>query len=127
MKIQVCVYDITPVSAPRMTGRDKWLQPPRPAVAKYNAFKRECKLKKVFLPEGGSKITFVLPFPKSYSKKKCKALDGKPYQVKARNDLDNLFKALMDAIFDDDSHIWQINGLKKIWGYEGQIIIEIDD
>ena len=34
-----------------------------------------------------------------------------------------MLKALMDALYDDDSHIWDCR-ITKIWGEKGQIIIE---
>jgi Holliday junction resolvase RusA-like endonuclease len=48
-------------------------------------------------------------------------MDGKPHQSKP--DKDNLEKALMDALFTDDSHIWD-SRVTKLWGKEGQIIIK---
>jgi Holliday junction resolvase RusA-like endonuclease len=114
-------YNIIPVTKPRQTQRDLWAK--RPCVMKYRAFADEVRANKIMIPSGGAHITFIIPFPKSYSKKKKKELDGKPYMVKKRNDIDNLQKALMDAIFEDDSHIWDIR-CTKLWGYEGAIIIE---
>ncbi len=38
-------------------------------------------------------------------------------------DLDNLAKALMDAVHDDDAGIWSMS-LAKVWGFKGQIRIE---
>jgi Holliday junction resolvase RusA-like endonuclease len=58
--------------------------------------------------------------PSSWSKKKRQAMAGKPHQQKP--DKDNLEKALMDAIYADDSHIWD-SRVTKLWGEEGQIII----
>lgn len=112
------IYNITPVPAPRMTRSDKWKK--RPVVLKHFAFRDECKLKKITVKSGDS-IIFVLPMPKSWSKKKKAEYDSKPHEQKP--DLDNLCKSLLDAIYEDDSHIHTLN-LKKIWGYDGKIIIE---
>ena len=114
-------YNIIPVSKPRQTRSDRWKK--RPSVMKYRAFADEVRANKIIIPSGGAHITFIIPFPVSYSKRKKKKLNGKPHFVKKRNDIDNLQKALMDAIFDDDSHIWDIR-CTKLWGYEGKIIIE---
>ncbi|MGJ7799988.1 RusA family crossover junction endodeoxyribonuclease, partial [Enterobacter hormaechei subsp. xiangfangensis] len=46
--------------------------------------------------------------------------DGKPHQSKP--DFDNLVKALSDAIYEDDAHIWDAR-ITKLWGEVGQIII----
>ncbi|MBT9425870.1 RusA family crossover junction endodeoxyribonuclease [Enterobacter oligotrophicus] len=59
--------------------------------------------------------------PKSWSKKKRTAMYGQPHQVKP--DLDNLTKSLLDALFEDDAHIWDAR-TSKIWGETGMIIIE---
>lgn len=46
---------------------------------------------------------------------------GKPHTKKP--DIDNLCKALLDALYKDDSKIWDLR-VTKIWGYEGQIEIK---
>lgn len=112
-------YIITPVGKPRMTRRDKWKQ--RPSVMRYRMFCDEARLHDIQVPENGAHITFVLPMPKSWSKKKRAAMDGQPHQVKP--DLDNLTKSLLDALFEDDSHIWGAR-TSKVWGETGMIIIE---
>jgi len=113
------IYEIEPMGKPRMTQRDKWAK--RPAVLRYRAFKDECRLKRVELPSGGAHVTFVIPMPKSWSKKKRAEMNGKPHQQKP--DLDNLAKALMDAVHDDDAGIWSMC-LSKGWGESGPIKIE---
>lgn len=111
-------YNITPLGKPRMTQRDKWAS--RPAVLRYRVFCDECRLAEIMLGEFGASVTFVLPMPKSWSAKKRQAMDGKPHQQKP--DIDNLLKALLDALFDDDSRIWNISAT-KIWGQAGHIIV----
>src|SRR5690554_3514466 len=96
------VYPITPMGKPRMTQRDKWKQ--RPEVMRYRAFRDEVRIRGVKLPESGYHLTFVLPMPKSWSKKKRDAMRGAPHQQ--RPDKDNLEKALLDAIFEEDARIW---------------------
>ncbi|EES9562131.1 TPA: RusA family crossover junction endodeoxyribonuclease [Escherichia coli] len=112
------IYDITPVSKPRMTQRDRWHK--RPATAAYWAFKAEVRLLGICLPESGYHITFIIPMPKSWSQKKRAQLNGQAHQQKP--DKDNLEKALLDAIFDDDSRVWD-GRVTKLWGEKGQIII----
>ncbi|HBL6924151.1 TPA: RusA family crossover junction endodeoxyribonuclease [Citrobacter koseri] len=112
------VYDITPLGKPRMTQRDKWQK--RPPVLRYRAFCDEVRLNKVSLPESGYHVTFILPMPASWSRKRRAEMSGKPHQQKP--DKDNLEKALLDAIFDDDSRVWD-GRVTKIWGEKGQIII----
>ncbi|MDX6042622.1 RusA family crossover junction endodeoxyribonuclease [Scandinavium lactucae] len=111
-------FDITPLGKPRMTRADKWKK--RPEVMRYRAFCDEVRLKNVSLPECGYHVIFVLPMPPSWSKKKKADYCGKPHQQ--RPDKDNLEKALLDALFGEDSHIWD-GRVSKIWGERGQIII----
>jgi Holliday junction resolvase RusA-like endonuclease len=112
-------YIITPVGKPRMTRSDKWKQ--RPPVIRYRMFCDEARLHEIRVPESGAHITFVLPMPQSWSKKKRVAMDGQPHQQKP--DLDNLTKSLLDALFEDDSHIWDTR-TSKLWGETGMIVIE---
>lgn len=77
-------YIITPVGKPRMTRRDKWKQ--RQPVMRYRMFCDEARLHGIRVPENGAHITFVLPMPQSWSKKKRTAMDGQPAtSAKARS------------------------------------------
>lgn len=113
-------YLVTPISKPRMTRAVKWKQ--RPPVMRYRLFCDEIRLQEIQLPEAGGHVTFVksMPMPQSWSKKKRTLMDRKPHKQKP--DIDNLEKALLDALFDDDAHIWD-HRATKIWGEEGPIII----
>ncbi|WP_432514745.1 RusA family crossover junction endodeoxyribonuclease, partial [Klebsiella pneumoniae] len=104
------IYDITPIGKPRMTRADKWKQ--RPAVMRYRAFCDEVRLKNVAMPDQGGHITFVVPMPKSWSQKKRVTMNGQAHQQKP--DADNMIKALMDALFTDDAHIWDFR-VTKVW------------
>ena len=113
------IYPITPMGKPRMTRADRWKK--RPEVMRYRAFCDEVRLQNVQLPESGFHVTFIIPMPPSWSRKKRQQFDGQPHQSKP--DMDNLMKALMDAIYDDDAHIWD-GRITKQWGETGKIIIE---
>lgn len=115
-------YSINPVAKPRMTRRDVWLK--RAAVLRYRAFCDEVRYQKISLPESGYHVTFVLPMPKSWSKRKRADMAGRPHQQKP--DKDNLEKALLDAIFTDDCRIWD-GRVTKVWGDVGEIIVEETD
>ncbi|AMO48870.1 Endodeoxyribonuclease RusA [Enterobacter sp. FY-07] len=104
-----------------MTRSDKWKK--RPEVLRYRAFCDEVRARGVILPESGSHITFILPMPQSWSKKKRAEMNGKPH--KSKPDKDNLEKALLDALFEDDSHVWD-SRVTKLWGEVGQVIIRED-
>lgn len=108
-------YPITPVAKPRMTRQDKWAQ--RPCVLRYRQFCDEVRLHGIDLGETVS-VVFWLPMPPSWSKKRKQEMDGKPHQQKP--DVDNMCKSLLDAVFHDDSHVWQIRAEKR-WSYEGGI------
>lgn len=101
---------ITPVGKPRMTQRDRWAK--RPAVVRYYQFCDELRLKHPAALPPLLIVTFYLPMPKSWSKKKKAAYNGKPHQQKP--DIDNLCKAVMDALAKDDSYIWCVSA-KKYW------------
>jgi Holliday junction resolvase RusA-like endonuclease len=120
-KQQEITLNIAPVAKPRMTRRDKWKNPPRPVVTKYRAFKDEIALKKngFYLPDSFS-VLFMVPMPKSWSKKKKALFMGQPH--KQVPDLDNMIKGLGDAFKVDDSGIYHIHA-KKIWWDEGKITI----
>lgn len=128
MALKHLSYKIDPVGKPRMTQRDKWAK--RPAVMRYWAFTEAVKLKKLDLMNGDS-ILFMIPMPKSWSRKKRAEMAGKPHESKP--DLSNLLKALEDAAASwmgiDDCVFHNYSGLKKIWWTEGWIIIyrEVDD
>ncbi len=111
-------YNITPCPAPRQNRSDKWKK--RPSVLRYRAFRDEVRLKKVHINPYGDTVIFHVPMPKSWSKKKKLAMNGKPHKQKP--DLDNLLKALLDAVFEEDCGIWDIRA-KKYWAFEGKIMI----
>ena len=114
-------YDITPLPKPRMTQADSWKQ--RPCVQRYWAFKDEVQVRGVRVPFGGAHVTFVLPMPKSWSKGKKRIMDGKPHRAKP--DIDNLLKGLLDAVYpDDDSAVWDIRATKR-WGEQGMILLDL--
>ena len=102
---------------PRMTISDRWKK--RPVVIKYFEWRDE--IKKVFKPDGTDKclIVFFIQMPKSWSKKKKKAMNGTPHQQKP--DLDNLVKGFLDAAYEEDCKIWHINASKYWTDTEGCI------
>ena len=111
-------YDITPVPKPRMTRRDMWQK--RPAVQRYWAFKDQVKALGLTVPVSGADVVFVMPMPRSWSKKKRAKMDGQPHQQTP--DIDNLLKALLDAIFECDATVYDI-GIHKRWGERGKVIV----
>ena len=116
---------VTPYGKPRMTRRDQWAK--RPAVIRYRAF---CDAVRAAWPAGvpypaaGAHVTFWLPMPKSWSKRKRDAMRGQPHQQKP--DRDNLEKALMDAMCEDDAHVWDGRTTKR-WADTGYITITTNE
>ena len=114
------ILDITPVPKPRQTRSDKWKQ--RPCVMRYRAFADEVRLRLGVFDLNGHAVTFGIPMPKSWSKTKQEIMDGEPHTQTP--DLDNLMKALGDALYTDDSGIHEIS-LKKVWSRKGFILLEV--
>ena len=102
-------YLIKPVPAPRMTRSDRWKK--RDCVMRYFAFRDEVKRLEIIV-ENGDTITFHVPMPKSWTNKKRAKMLHMPHQQ--RPDVDNLCKALLDSIFEEDSHIYDIR-IRKFW------------
>lgn len=112
-------YPKTPLSKPRMTRADTWKK--RPIVLRYWEYKDDikswAKLNNFTL---GCEIIckFYIPMPKSWSIKKKKKFAGSYHQ--SRPDVDNLLKGLMDALLEEDSHVYSVVS-QKLWDYEGKI------
>ena len=119
---------INPMGKPRMTQRDKWLNPPRVPILKHRIAKQGMQtyalMNKCILQEK-FKITFVLAMPNSWSKKKKALMDGEAHRQKP--DIDNLLKFVLDALLPEGDECVHEICAKKIWGYEGKITIEQHD
>lgn len=115
---------VIPVGKPRMTRSDRWKQ--RPTVMRYWAYKDEVKKQweKAGMPENfdGMFLSIYIPMPKSWSKKKKAKMCGKPHQQKP--DIDNLAKAFLDAILDEDKQVYRF-GAEKYWVYDEYAGIEV--
>lgn len=109
------IYAITPVPKPRMTRRDKWLK--RPCVMIYRRFKDQVQARRVELPQP-CEVIFTIEMPESWPEATRAKMNGKPHT--ARPDLDNLLKALCDAVHQEDSHIHDVRAQKR-WGRAGMI------
>ena len=101
-----------------MTRADAWKK--RPVVLRYRAFRDEVRAHRVVFGNG-DRVTLWMPMPASWSEAKRVRQDGQPHQQ--RPDIDNLLKALMDAIYEDDAGIWHIGGAQKRWARDGAIEI----
>lgn len=111
----------SPPGKPRMTQRDRWKE--RTPVMKYRRWKD--KVRKVLnenpIPATAEivKVSWTAYFeiPKSWSKKKKAEKRGSLHTQ--RPDRDNIDKALLDALWEEDSHIaW--GTVLKVWCPEHQ-------
>lgn len=121
------VLQITPVAKPRMTRRDQWQK--RDVVVRYRAYcdalRAAAERQGFALPDAGARMVFHLPMPPSWSKKRRAAMDGEPHQQKP--DLDNLVKAVCDALRPDgDAQIWHMGPPEKRWARVGRVEITIE-
>jgi Holliday junction resolvase RusA-like endonuclease len=99
-----------------MTQSDRWRK--RPAVLRYYQFKDDLKAVVKGTLEPQFEVVFYLPMPKTWSKKKRLLMNGYPHQQKP--DVDNLVKALMDALCEDDSYVYDVR-MRKFWAESGTI------
>ncbi len=112
------IYAVAPVAKPRMTQRDKWKK--RACVLRYRAFCDKVRALRVALPQP-CRVVFYLPMPRSWSETRKVKSDGEPHAV--RPDLDNLCKALFDAVCRNDAHLWNVQAEKR-WGLKPRIEVE---
>lgn len=115
--------DVLPMGKPRMTKRDVWKK--RPVVLRYRAFCDELRLAvaraKLVMPHGAAVVTFLMPMPGGWSQRKRAAMDNRPHQV--RPDVDNMLKAVLDALFENDAAVYDIHP-SKYWSTQPGILIE---
>jgi Holliday junction resolvase RusA-like endonuclease len=115
-------YTVDPSPKVRMTRRDTWATAKvRPAVQRWRAFAARVKVLGITVQDG-DEITFAVPMPPSWGKKKRAAHLGTPHRAKP--DLDNLLGGLFDATMPDgDQHIAELGSVRKVWDTLGHITI----
>lgn len=121
------VLNISPQSHCRATQGDRiFFQIPREKLKpdglrrlerleRYNAYKvgllAEAKQKGFTIPAAGLSVTFYLPMPKTWSKKKKKQLHG--FLCQSRPDIDNLIKSFCDSLTPEDKYIANLTATKR--------------
>lgn len=110
-----CEFKINPQPKSRLTFQGRFTQRAKKYYDYCNAL--QLLAKGVTIKETVD-LVFVMPMPQSWSKKKKEAMMNKPHQQ--RPDLDNLIKAVLDALCKEDKHIHKIQAM-KIWGSCGLI------
>ena len=114
------ILPITPIPKPRLTYQGRF-------SANAKRYYRYCQQLQTLtaayhVPLNDTlSLTFILPMPKSWSKKKRQEMNKQPHQQKP--DIDNLLKAYMDALLPSDAHIWAYDRVEKRWGEEGKIVV----
>jgi len=111
MEDMLYIVNGPPRSKPRMTQQDKWLEPVRPPVAKYREYK--------------ARIQAVVPgcARKDWGEFPCrvdlvfymahKTLRGF-HKLTRRNDIDNMAKAVLDSMFEDDAGVCWLTARKVL-------------
>jgi len=124
----VALLPVAPVAKPRMTRADRWKR--RPSVVRYREFADRLREElarhgiEEVAPGGRLRAMFILPMPRSWSKRKRAQMSGRPHT--GRPDADNLAKALLDAAMPHaaggDAAVWKLE-VEKRWGGEGAILL----
>ena len=99
-------YQITPIPKPRLTRQGRFTD----RAKRYYQFAEDVREFGIQVPESGAKLSFFIPMPKSWTKKKKAHMIGTPHQQTP--DIDNLIKAVLDAIYEDDKVVWDIRASK---------------
>lgn len=97
-------------------------------LCRWLTFIEEVRLRKVHIPDQNSQVIFLLPMPNSWTQRMRDQMRGYPHRGKKdkarKNDVDNLLKAILDAVFGDDSGVWDIRPTKIWWDEGGIFVIE---
>jgi len=116
--------EVSPQPKPRISHKGRFTKVAKRYYAYCDAL-RWTAAQHRYTPGNSLTLSFVIPMPKSWGKKKKQEMDGKPHQQ--RPDLSNLVKAFEDALLPEssggDSAIYEYCHVKKIWGIEGKILI----
>jgi Holliday junction resolvase RusA-like endonuclease len=112
--------EIDPQSAPRVNAKSLWTEKAKRYFKYKSDIKLLCASKGFKKLNSELKITFFIPMPNSWSKKKKEEMLLQPHQQKP--DIDNLSKAFMDAFGEDDSHVYKLEA-EKYWNDKGKIVI----
>lgn len=122
------IIPVRPVAAPRQSRRDKWN--PTPHVQRYRAFRDELNL---VVAQSDLvdrirhcrhfQISFFLPMPAGWSERVKVSFHEQPH--KSKPDVDNLLKAFLDALLDNDAFVSSVS-VRKFWiNGAGRIVVLI--
>lgn len=120
---KIVTLEVDPCTAPRMSQRDKWLNPRRPIVQRYFNFKDKIKHlwpDELEFPKETVIVQFRVAMPKSWSESKKKHMFNTKHESKP--DIDNYIKGLLDAMLVEDKMVSGIFAEKR-WDFSGSITI----
>ena len=135
MKIQL-KFDIKPMAKQSFRTTRSGQKYLDPSVIKYRKTIRnmailQMRKQKAEKIEGAVNMNIIYAFrrPQSLSKKERNEIDGgKTVPKTTKPDIDNLTKAILDAlngiVWKDDAQVTQIN-IQKVWSAKDQIEVEI--
>lgn len=118
---------IQPVPKPRMTRADKWKV--REVVARYRGFCDELRLR---ANVAGMELTgqvglrFYMPIPKRLAHEMKMGRARLPLVHREKPDVDNLIKAVFDAMLDEDKTVYEVHA-QKFYGETPGILIVTDE
>lgn len=107
-----------PIGKPRQTRRDRWQR--RACVVRYRAWADALRALARELPADPPArvdVTAHMELPASWSKAKKAELAGKPHRAKP--DVDNIAKAVLDALWPDGDEAIAWIHARKVWATEG--------
>lgn len=104
--VQTVTIHRTPIGKPRQTRADKWKR--RDCVVRYRDFADDARLafnrlRKFSDAPLSLSWRAYFEMPASWSKKRKAEMAGQPHRQKP--DRDNIDKAIMDALFEDDAGV----------------------
>jgi Holliday junction resolvase RusA-like endonuclease len=129
LKTIVIVVPGAPMGKPRMTRSDKWKR--RECVLRYRAYAdaiRLCvrnQIGKLPRPEQIKKLNWTAYFEPPVSWNKTKRQEALGQLHRSKPDRDNLDKAVLDSLFDEDSAIAS-GHIEKRWGLRERLEIVIE-
>lgn len=115
------IIPIQPKGKPRITHRGRF----KPSVQRYFSW---CELLRNYVGgivdgcTGAIKIVAYVEMPGSWRKKKKQEMAGQPH--KQTPDADNIAKAVNDALFENDSFLYDVHVI-KFWDDGGGPRIEL--
>jgi Holliday junction resolvase RusA-like endonuclease len=118
------LFRVDPIGKPRST---RFTDRQAPALVRWREYRDELRRQATahgFDPQPeGMYLCFYLPMPPSWTKKKRAHMAGRPHTQKP--DIDNLCKAFLDALMEDDAGVWALSAEKR-WAERGAVVVTVE-